>query len=156
MYRFSKRSLRNLEGVHPDQVRVAHRALELTTVDFGVTEGLRTAERQAEMLRIGASTVRVSRHQSGHAIDVAAFIGSRVSWELELYCQIAVAFRRASIELDIPQRWGGCWVLLSRLPGTAEGIMQRVQAYGDRRRAQGRSALIDGPHLELPQSVYGP
>ena len=84
-YRFSSRSLRNLEGVHPDLVAVAKRAIVLTAVDFGVTEGLRSAERQAELRATGASTVRVSRHQSGHAIDVAAFIGPRVSWELPLY-----------------------------------------------------------------------
>ena len=43
---FSKRSLRNLEGVHPDLVRVVRRALELTEVDFVVVEGIRTEEKQ--------------------------------------------------------------------------------------------------------------
>lgn len=153
-FRFSTRSLRNLEGVHPDLVTVARRAIQITAVDFGVTEGLRSAERQAQLRATGASTVAVSRHQSGHAIDVAAFIGPRVSWELPLYFEIALAFKRAAAELGTPVRWGGCWVLLSSLPDSAKGIGQAVQQYSDSRRAQGRRAFIDGPHFELPARQY--
>jgi len=155
MYRFSARSSRNLQGVHPDLVRVAHRALALTNIDFGVIEGLRTAARQAQLLAAGASTVQVSRHQSGHAIDVMAYVGPRGSWELPLYCEIALAFKRAALQEDVPVRWGGCWALLSTLPASADAIHDRVQKYGADRRAQGRRALIDGPHFELPTSVYG-
>lgn len=154
MYRFSARSQKNLQGVHADLVRVAHRALALTNIDFGVTEGLRTAARQAQLLAAGASTVSVSRHQSGHAIDVMAYIGSRGSWELPLYCEIALAFKRAALQEDVPVRWGGCWVLLSSLPANSDGIHDRVQKYVADRRAQGRRALVDGPHFELPASVY--
>lgn len=153
-FRLSARSLRNLEGVHPDLVAVAKRAIVITKVDFGVTEGLRSAERQAALKAAGASTVNESRHQTGHAIDVAAYIGPRVSWELPLYYDIAHAFQSAAAELAIPVRWGGCWMLLSGLPHTPRGIGQAVQQYSDSRRAQGRRAFIDGPHYELPASRY--
>ena len=38
-FRFSRRSEKNLEGVKPQLVAVVRRALELTEVDFGITEG---------------------------------------------------------------------------------------------------------------------
>ena len=154
MYRFSARSSRNLQGVHPDLVRVAHRALALTNIDFGVIEGLRTAARQAQLLAAGASTVQVSRHQSGHAIDVMAYVGPRGSWELPLYCEIALAFKRAALQEDVTVRWGGCWVRAETLPANAGEILRRVQEYSVSRRAAGRRALIDGPHFELPASLY--
>ena len=150
MYKFSARSLRSLQGVHTDLIRVAYRALSLTTIDFAVTEGVRSASRQAQLLEAGASTVKVSRHQSGHAIDVLAYIGSRGSWELPLYCEIALAFKRAALQEDVTVRWGGCWALVSSLPASADAIYDRVQKYASARRAQGRRALIDGPHFEIP------
>ena len=50
-FKLGKRSLSNLEGVHPDLVKVVNRAIELTQVDFTVIEGLRTKERQAQLLK---------------------------------------------------------------------------------------------------------
>lgn len=48
-FRFSQRSENNLKGVNPALVQVVRRALELSAVDFGVIEGLRTVERQREL-----------------------------------------------------------------------------------------------------------
>ena len=70
----SRRSLKNLEGVHADLVRVVERALEITSVDFVVTEGLRSVERQEQLVKSGASKTRRSRHLTGHAVDVAAWV----------------------------------------------------------------------------------
>lgn len=150
-YRFSARSLRNLEGVDQTLVDVMTLALTKHAVyDFGVSEGLRTAERQRQLLAAGASQVSVSRHQTGHAVDVMVYVAGRVSWELPLYCETALAVRKAAIELGIKVRWGGCWVLVQSLPDTALGIERAVREYSDRRRAQGRRPLIDGPHFEIP------
>ena len=43
-FKLSQRSLDRLEGFKPDLVNVVKRAIELTTVDFGVIEGVRTEE----------------------------------------------------------------------------------------------------------------
>ena len=48
-FRLSKRSLGKLEGVKPELVEVVKRAIELTTIDFGVIEGVRTEKRQKEI-----------------------------------------------------------------------------------------------------------
>ena len=65
-----------LKGVNIDLVSVVHRALELSDIDFAVTEGLRTKERQAELVKAGASKTMNSRHITGHAVDLAAIVGS--------------------------------------------------------------------------------
>lgn len=110
MYRFSQRSIERLKGVHPELALVASRALLYTDVDFGITEGVRTLERQKQLLADGKSQTMKSRHLTGDAIDVAAYVDGQLSWEWGLYERIAVAFKRAAQELGIDIEWGGDWV----------------------------------------------
>ena len=70
----------NLNGVHPDLVRVVELAIKKTPVDFTVTEGLRTIERQKQLVAAGASKTLSSRHITGHAVDLAALIDGKVEW----------------------------------------------------------------------------
>jgi peptidoglycan L-alanyl-D-glutamate endopeptidase CwlK len=150
---FSQNSLDNLEGVHPDLVKVAHRALELTKVDFGVTCGLRTIEEQRELYKTGASKTMKSNHLKqedgySHAVDVLAYIGSRHSWELNLYDNIADAFAQSAREYGVPIRWGAAWNVpdITKWNSSMEDAMMH---YIDTRRSQGRRPFIDGPHFEL-------
>lgn len=108
-FKFSQRSLRNLNGVHPDLVRVATRALEISVVDFMITEGLRTMEQQKILFAAGATKTLNSRHLTGHALDVAAWVGGHVRWDWPLYGQIASAFKTAAAELGVSITWGGDW-----------------------------------------------
>lgn len=105
----SRRSLKNLKGVHPDLVKVVEKALEITTVDFVVTEGLRSAERQEQLVKSGASKTKNSRHLTGHAVDVAAWVNGKVSWNWKYYDDIASAFKEAAKELGVEVEWGGDW-----------------------------------------------
>ncbi|ACD08803.1 phage capsid scaffolding protein (GpO) [Shigella boydii CDC 3083-94] len=124
-FKFSSRSEKNLQGINPDLVKVTRRALEISEVDFGITEGLRSRYRQKQLVATGKSQTMNSRHLTGHAVDVVAYIGSQVSWEWPLYEKIAAAFRQASRELNIPVEWGGDW-----------------------------KTLKDGPHFQLPHGAY--
>jgi len=123
-YTFSQRSLRNLQGVHPDLVRVVHRALELTPTDFLITEGLRTEARQRELVAAGASKTMNSRHRTGHAIDFAPIVAGKVRWDWPLFPPIAAAFKQAAAEHGVQIVWGGDW------------------------------KMRDGPHIELDRRVY--
>ena len=60
-----RRSLARLEGVHPDLVAVVKRAIEITPQDFAVLEGLRTKERQAQLVQAGADR-KSTRLNSSH------------------------------------------------------------------------------------------
>ena len=122
---FSERSERYLALVHPDLVRIARRSLELTLVDFGVSEGVRTLEKQKQLLKSGKSQTLNSRHLTGHAIDICAYPTPKGSWDFPDYELIAAAFKQASSELNIPVEWGGDW-----------------------------QTFKDGVHFQLPWSAY--
>lgn len=150
MFMFGKRSKEKMVGVHADLIRVMKRALELSPVDFAITEGLRTPERQKQLVAAGASKTLNSRHITGHAVDVAAFVGSELRWDFGLYLQIAEAVRLASIELNIPIVWGACWSQV----GQTSDLSSSVARYVDQKRRDGGKPLIDGPHFELWKGLY--
>ena len=116
MFKFSKKSLDKFEGVHPSLVKVARRALELSTIDFGISEGLRTKERQKELVEVGKSLTMASKHLEGKAIDVVAYVDGKVTWDFEMYEKIAQAFKEAALELDVKILWGGQWKRLRDVP----------------------------------------
>jgi peptidoglycan L-alanyl-D-glutamate endopeptidase CwlK len=148
-FTLSQRSLGRLDGVKNELHSVVTTAIGLTNVDFGVTCGLRTQKEQEDLVARGASKTMKSKHLTGDAVDVVAYIGgSRISWELNLYDDIADAFKEASVREGVGIRWGASWHIpdLRDWEGTAEEAMM---AYIDLRRSQGRRPFIDAPHFEL-------
>jgi peptidoglycan L-alanyl-D-glutamate endopeptidase CwlK len=103
------KSLANLTGVHEDLVRVVKRAIQLSTVDFRVQQGLRSKSEQALLVKKGASTTMNSRHLTGHAVDLVALIAGEVRWDWPLYYKIAAAMKQAAKDLNVPITWGGDW-----------------------------------------------
>ncbi len=146
-FKLSERSIDRLKGLDSSLIDVVKRAIDLTEVDFGVSEGLRTLERQKELVEKGASQTLKSKHLGGKAVDLVAYIGPRVSWELSVYDDIADAMRQAAKELDVTLRWGAAWHKnLSDSDMSAEDLMNE---YIDLRRSQNRRPFIDAPHFEL-------
>lgn len=152
IYKLGQRSLAELSGVHPDLVRVIKMAIEITPIDFSVIDGMRTIEEQRAYVASGASQTMKSRHLSGHAVDLAAYIGNKVRWETELLCKVAVAVREAARQCSVPIRWGGNWDVL--LTDTENPPEELVHDYIQKRLGQGRRPFVDMPHYELPQSHY--
>jgi len=147
-FKLSNRSLSKLEGVHDDMVRVVSRAIELTEVDFGVIQGLRTLEEQEALVAKGASQTMKSKHLDGLAVDLMAYVGGRGVWELNVYDEVADAMKAAAIEEGVALRWGAAWHIddIREWDGSMEDAMN---AYVDLRRSQGRRPFIDAPHFEL-------
>jgi peptidoglycan L-alanyl-D-glutamate endopeptidase CwlK len=121
----SPRSVQRLAGVHADLVKVVARAVELTEIDFIITEGVRTKARQKQLVAAGASQTMNSRHLTGHAVDLAAMVAGKVRWDWPLYHKLADAMKRAAAELGVPIEWGGDW-----------------------------QSFKDGPHFQLPRDTY--
>ena len=126
MFYLGSRSLRNLEDVHPDLVKVVKRAIEITPIDFTVIEGLRTLVRQKELLARGSTTTLNSRHLSGHAVDIVPLDGcGHVSWHWPDYYKLAPAIKQAAEGLGVSMEWGGDW-----------------------------QSFKDGPHWQLPWETH--
>lgn len=118
----SQKSLRRLEGVNPDLIKVVKRAIQITPIDFIVVEGLRTKERQAYLVEKGASKTMNSRHLTGDAVDLAPIVDNKVSWDWKHYYPLAEAIKQAAKEVKVEVEWGGDW-----------------------------TSFKDGPHWQLPR-----
>ena len=120
-----QRSLSRLEGVHPDLVRVVKKSAAMSSLDFTVLEGLRTIERQRQLMKQGATRTLNSRHLTGHAVDIAPMIDGKVSWDWPLYHRLAKTVKEAAVAEKVAVTWGGDW-----------------------------RTFKDGPHWELPWKQY--
>jgi peptidoglycan L-alanyl-D-glutamate endopeptidase CwlK len=112
MNTLSDKSIRKLNGVNSLLVSVVKRAIEISSVDFGVIEGLRSFERQREMVRTKKSQTMNSKHLYGRAVDLVAWVNGDISWEWEYYVEIAKAMKQAAKELNVDIEWGGDWKTL--------------------------------------------
>jgi peptidoglycan LD-endopeptidase CwlK len=147
-FRLSDRSMSMLQGVDEQLVATVKLAILNTKIDFGVICGLRTMEEQRVLVDKGASKTMRSKHLDGKAVDLMAYIGSRGSWELNLYDDIADAMQEAAVETGAVLRWGAAWHIndIRDWDGTMEDAMN---AYVDLRRSEGKRPFIDGPHFEI-------
>ena len=119
-----------LNGVHPDLVKVVERAIQISTVDFTVLEGVRSPERQRALVDAGSSQTLNSRHIPGpdgyaKAVDLGAWVDDQVDWSWPLYHKIAAAMKEAARQVKVPIEWGGDW-----------------------------RTFKDGPHFQLPKKDY--
>ena len=101
-FKLSSRSLGRLDGVDEKLSNIVKRAIEYTTVDFGVIQGLRSVEEQKELVARGLSKTMKSKHLEGRAVDLMAYLNGRGCWEINVYDEIADAMKRAAIEEDVP------------------------------------------------------
>jgi peptidoglycan L-alanyl-D-glutamate endopeptidase CwlK len=124
-FSFGNKSKERLSGVHPDLVKVIEEAIKESPLDFSITEGLRTKERQQELFSAGKSQTMNSRHLTGKAVDIAVIKDGTVTWDFSQYQIVADHIKGVATKLGIPLVWGGDWV-----------------------------SFRDGPHFELNKSKY--
>lgn len=148
----SERSKDLLEPLHPDIYKVVLTAIDITEVDFSVFEGMRSVSRQKELVNIGASRTMNSRHLTGHAVDLVAYVGGSLRWDWPLYYKIAYAMRQSCIHHGVDMTWGGVWD--RSILDLSDDIEREVYLYTRRQRDKGKSAFIDGPHFQLSWNKY--
>lgn len=128
------RDIERLKGVHPSLVMVVKKCAEITNIDFIVTEGLRTLEKQKEYLAKGTTTTLNSKHLTGHAVDLAVWFDKNhdrvvgvdeLSWKFEYYKQLADNMKKAAALVGVAIEWGGDW-----------------------------KSLKDGPHFQIDPNKY--
>lgn len=141
-----------LVGVHPKLVAVVERAIQITTQDFTVTDGLRTEEQQRALVARGASKTMNSMHRKqndgfGHAVDLVPWINGGPRWEWPPIWNIAVAVDAAATELNVPLVWGAVWDRnLMQYGGSPAALQAEVEAYKARHPGPD---FLDGPHYQL-------
>lgn len=123
---FGKTSKSRLIGVDSRLVATMNRAIEITTIDFTIVEGLRSKEKQAAAVESGASYTMNSRHLTGHAVDVAPWVGGAISWAWGHFHELAPYIFEAAKQVECPIEWGGNW---PSVPGKSQP---------------------DGPHWQIP------
>lgn len=116
MFSFGKRSKERLQGIHPDLVKVIEEAIKESPLDFSITEGLRTRERQKELFSSGKSQTMNSRHLTGHAVDIAVIKDGTVTWDAKYYVPVLDHIKAISKQMNIPIVCGGDWVTFKDYP----------------------------------------
>ena len=136
-YVLGARSLRMLQDVHPQLVRVVKRAIQISPQDFMVIEGVRSRDqcwsnwgkgRTVEQCRAAGVPAIYAKPQAakvtwlrdplnsrhciqpdgyGHAVDLAPY---PLDWsDPRKFDAIAAAMRQAAAELGVAVRWGADW-----------------------------------------------
>jgi peptidoglycan L-alanyl-D-glutamate endopeptidase CwlK len=140
-FKLSERSLMRLVGVHPDLVRVVKRAAGLCAVEFIVTEGVRSLERQKQLYAQGRTApgkkvtwTMHSRHLTGHAVDLVPLAANgTLDWNTRAsFVAVGAAMKAAAHLEGVDVRWGYDW--------DGDGVLQEKGEY-------------DGPHFELPRGT---
>lgn len=105
--KLSKTSLERLGTIKPELQKVVRKAFETMPFDVTVLEGIRTMERQKELVAKGASKKMNSKHLTGNAVDLAPW---PIDWDDKSRFNImAEHVLAAAKELGIKVRWGGDW-----------------------------------------------
>mgnify|MGYP003149633315 FL=1 len=105
MPRFGKRSKQRLKGVDTKLVNVLNELVKI--MDVTIIEGLRSQERQDELVAKGASKTRYSKHIQGKAVDLAPY---PIDWEdRERFHYMGGMVRGIGQQLNVNIRWGGDW-----------------------------------------------
>ncbi len=163
-YTLGSKSRAQLALVHPKLQTVVGRAIMLTSQDFAVHDGGRTAAEQNALYQQGRTKPgkivtdkdgykNKSNHQIfgdgfGHSVDLVPYVPGRgLVWDetWAMFYPIAVAMAQASKDLATPIRWGGNWYE-QLLPGTVADMKASVERYKAKHPGPD---FIDGPHFEL-------
>jgi len=105
MPRFGKRSKERLKGVDTKLVNVLNALIKI--MDVTIIEGVRSAERQEELLKKKATKTKYSKHMEGKAVDLAPY---PIDWDdRERFHYMGGMLRGIGHQLGTPVRWGGDW-----------------------------------------------
>ena len=109
-YKFSTLSEQILNTVHKDLNILAHEVLEISPIDFSITEGYRSKKRQEYLYKTGKSKTLNSKHTELKAIDICPYINNKLDYEAtnDLFIIIGLFIAKAK-ELNINIRVGALW-----------------------------------------------
>lgn len=102
---FGQKSRENLKGVDARLVNVFNEVVK--HFDCTILDGVRTKERQAELVAQGKSKTMASKHIEGQALDVAPY---PVDWnDTNRFYYFSGFVMGVASQMGIKVRWGGDW-----------------------------------------------
>lgn len=143
-----KASLKELEGVKAELVAVVKLAIQMTTQDFTVFDGIRTVKEQQQHVANGKSQTMKSKHLDGLAVDLVPWVNGKAVWDWTKIYAIAFAMDQAATQLGCADkiRWGGAWDrVLSDFGNDLDDYRKECEAYA--KRHPGKD-FLDGAHFE--------
>ena len=113
MPKFGKRSKERLKGVDAKLQNVLNEVCKY--FDITVIEGLRSQERQDELVAQGKSKTKFGKHVHGKAVDIAPY---PIDWNARYDFQYLGGFMLATAaSMGVKIRWGGDWNASSLFKG---------------------------------------
>ena len=105
MYRFGKKSKERLKGVDSNLIKVLNELIKI--MDVTIIEGVRSKERQEQLLAQGKTKTKYSKHITGKAVDLAPY---PINWEdREMFHYMGGMLRGLGKAMGVNIRWGGDW-----------------------------------------------
>ena len=113
MPRFGKRSKERLKGVDAKLQNVLNEVVKY--FDITIIEGLRSQERQNELVAQGKSKTKFGKHVDGKAVDIAPY---PIDWNARDDFHYLGGFMLGmAASMSIKIRWGGDWNASSLFKG---------------------------------------
>lgn len=129
MYQFGKKSLKNLEKIHPNLVKIMTESIKTSPYDFSIVDGVRTVERQQALYSKGRENpgaivtnadgiIHKSNHQIksdgyAYAVDLSPYIDGKIRTGYDKYKtefkEIAEHILKTAEKFNIHIIWGGHW-----------------------------------------------
>jgi peptidoglycan L-alanyl-D-glutamate endopeptidase CwlK len=111
MPRFGKRSKERLKGVDHRLIMVLDEVVKY--FDITVIEGLRSQERQNQLVKEGKSKTKFGKHVLGKAVDIAPYdptVKGKIDWNArDDFHYLGGFVLGIANQLGIKIRWGGDW-----------------------------------------------
>jgi hypothetical protein len=103
--KFGKRSKQRLQGVDSKLINVLNEVCKY--FDVTVIEGLRSQERQNELVAQGKSKTKFGKHVQGKAVDIAPY---PIDWNArDDFHYLGGFVLGVASQMGINVRWGGDW-----------------------------------------------
>ena len=113
MPKFGKRSKERLRGVDAKLQNVLNEVVKY--FDITIIEGLRSQERQNELVAQGKSKTKFGKHVDGKAVDIAPY---PIDWKARDDFHLLGGFiLGVASQMGVKIRWGGDWNASSLFQG---------------------------------------
>ena len=136
MFKFSNSSEQKLKTMRVELQQIFRLALKNSQVDFGISEGRRSIERQKKLFAQGRTEpgkivtyidgendLSDHNYNPSRAGDIYAFVNGKATWEMNYLLYLGGVITAAAEQLGFKIKWGANW--------DGDGILLTDQSFED-------------------------